>query len=184
MFSSAVEQALCAALEAHAGQVRRGSDVPYAVHPLHAALIVARWGFDDETIQAALLHDVVEDNPAWTAERVRREFGEDVASIVLELTEDKSRSWEERKEHAIAAIPALSPRACAVKAADKLHNLSTLARALHGAPDAGQVWARFKGGRERTLQKDRRLVAALSERLGGAPAGELLKALQAVEEAA
>ena len=183
MFSAAVERALCAALEAHAGQVRKGSGVPYAVHPLHAALIVARWGFDDETIQAALLHDVVEDCPGWTADRLHAEFGPEVASVVLELTEDKRLPWEERKERAIAAVPELSQRACAVKAADKLHNLFTLARALEGTSDAGDVWARFKGGRDRTLAKDRRLVAALAQRLGVEPARELAQALRAVETA-
>jgi (p)ppGpp synthase/HD superfamily hydrolase len=184
MFTPAVERALCVSLEAHAGQCRKGSDVPYAVHPLHVALIVARWGCDDETIQAALLHDVVEDCPQWGAERIRAEFGEDVLSVVLELTEDKGLSWEERKEHAIESIPGLSARACAVKAADKLHNLFTLAGALAGASDPALVWARFKGGRERTLAKDRRLVAALAGRLSPDPARELSRALAAVEAAA
>ena len=184
MFNADIERALRVTLEAHAGQTRKGSDAPYAVHPLHAALIVARWGFDDETIQAALLHDVVEDCADWSAERVQAEFGPTVASVVLELTEDKSLPWEERKERAIASIPALSERACAVKAADKLHNLFTLARALEDAPDAGPVWARFNGGRDRTLAKDRRLVAALARRLGDVPARDLTRALHAIEAAA
>jgi (p)ppGpp synthase/HD superfamily hydrolase len=184
MFTPAVERALCVALEAHSGQRRKGSDAPYAVHPLHVALIVARWGCDDETIQAALLHDVVEDCPAWNAERMLAEFGPEVTSVVLELTEEKGLSWEERKEHAIASIPELSERACAVKAADKLHNLFTLAGALAGTSDAALVWAAFKGGRERTLAKDRRLVAALAGRLSPEPARELSRALAAVEAAA
>jgi (p)ppGpp synthase/HD superfamily hydrolase len=181
MYVRGVERALAVALEAHAGQTRKGSRAPYAIHPLHVALIAARWGCDDETLQAALLHDVVEDCPEWPAERLRAEFGPAVAAIVLELTEDKRRSWEERKERAIAAVPTLSERACVVKAADKLHNLATLVEALEHASDRDVVWSRFNGGRARTLAKDRRLVAALARRLPAASARELEQSLAALE---
>ncbi len=71
MFSPDVERALRMAQEAHSGQKRKGDgSVPYIVHPIHAALILARAGADEITILAGVLHDVVEDCEEWTLERV------------------------------------------------------------------------------------------------------------------
>src|SRR5262245_12532261 len=97
MYSEGLEHALRAAEAAHRGQMRKGSDVPYVTHPIHCSILLARLGYSDAVLQAALLHDVVEDCDGWTIARVEREFGPDVASIVAELTEDKTKSWEERK---------------------------------------------------------------------------------------
>jgi len=187
MFSPIVERALAVALEAHSGQMRKGSNVPYSVHPLHVALIAARWDGDEATIAAALLHDVVEDCPEWTLAELDERFGAEIADVVRQLTEDKAGTWEERKEHAIASIPRLTDRACVVKAADKLHNLESLAAALRAARaetgGTNAVWARFKGGRERTLVKDRRLLDALTARVPARIADELSRALADVEAA-
>ena len=78
------------ALAAHEGQTRKGSSTPYIVHPLHVATMLARAGADEETIQAGVLHDVVEDCEGWTLERLEDEFGPRVREIVAHLTEDKS----------------------------------------------------------------------------------------------
>lgn len=185
MFSAALERALRVAFEAHAGQTRKGREsVPYATHSAHVALILARRGADETALAAALLHDVAEDCPAWSVARIEREFGADVAGVVAELTEDKSRSWEERKRHQVEVVPALSPRALLVEAADKLHNLRTLAADLAGAQDRELVWRRFRGGRERTLAISRELVTALGARLPADFARELGAALDELECAA
>jgi (p)ppGpp synthase/HD superfamily hydrolase len=182
MFNGVVEQALAVTLDAHRGQRRKGSDTPYSVHPLHVALIVAQWGGDAEAIAAALLHDVVEDCQEWTLAELGERFGAAVAEVVGQLTEDKSLAWEQRKEHGIASIPTLSERACVVKAADKLHNLESLAAALHAQNgDADPVWARFNGGRERTLAMDHRLVEALAARVPARVAADLRRALNEIE---
>lgn len=174
MFSEGIERALRAAFAAHEGQLRKGADpVPYATHPVHAALIVARLGGDDETIQAAILHDVVEDCADWTLERVALEFGARVAAIVADLTEDKSKGWEERKQHAVDHAPRMRADAALVKAADKLHNLRTLLHELERATDSSAVWSRFRGGPERTLATARALVAALVPRVDARLAREL-----------
>lgn len=181
MYSAAIERALRAAVAAHAGQTRKGEpDVPYIVHPMHVALMLSRLGMDEEVIQSALLHDVVEDCPGWTLARVEREFGPRVAAIVGELTEDKSKSWDERKRRAIEHVPHLSPQAASIKAADKLHNLQSLAAALRTAADPEVVWKRFNGGRERTLAMSRELVAALTLRIDARLARALRAALQSV----
>jgi len=174
MFSYGVERALNVALDAHAGQFRKGSDAPYAVHPLHVAVLLARLNADDEVIQAGLLHDIVEDCEDWTLERLSADFGARVAGIVAEVTEDKTRSWIERKEHAIAHVSELSEDALLVKACDKLHNLESLARALADADSQADVWQRFTGGRERTIDTSTRLVDELEPRVD-AKLGRMLR---------
>lgn len=185
MFSAALERALRVAFEAHAGQTRKGLErVPYATHSAHVALILARTGADEITLAAALLHDVAEDCPGWSVARLEREFGSEVARVVGELTEDKSLTWEQRKRHQVECVPQLSERALRVKAADKLHNLRTLAADLARAGDRELVWGRFHGGRERTLALSRELVVALAARLPEEFARELGAALDELERAA
>jgi myo-inositol-1(or 4)-monophosphatase len=166
VYSQGIERALRAAHAAHDGQLRKGRErTPYVVHPVHAALILARLGADEETIQAAILHDVVEDVPGWTLARVGAEFTPRVMRIVADLTEDKSKSWEQRKRWAVEHASHMLPEAALVKAADKLHNLECLAGDLESAEDRGSVWAHFKGGRERTLALASELVDALAPRI-------------------
>lgn len=166
MFSHSVERALRAALLAHADQTRKGPDnTPYAVHPAHMALMLERAGFHETVVQAALLHDVVEDCDDWSGERLESEFGPGVASLVAELTEDKTLSWEVRKARIAESIPRMSADAAAIKAVDKLHNLEGLRNSLEEAEDPSAVWRHFKGGCERTLEMDARVVEALEKRV-------------------
>jgi (p)ppGpp synthase/HD superfamily hydrolase len=181
MFEPRIEQALRVALEAHGGQLRRAGELPYVVHPLHVALLLERLGADAATVQAGLLHDVVEDCPAWTLDRLRVDFGDDVASIVAELTEDKALPWAERKRLAIEGVACLSPGAVLVKGCDKLHNLGSLVAALRDAADRDALWERFRGGRAGTLATARALVEALSLRLVDPLAGALRQSLGELE---
>lgn len=156
----------------------------YSVHPIHMAMILVRIDVRDELVQAALLHDVVEDCEGWTFDRVRDDFGEEVAAIVAELTEDKSKTWEERKRWAIEHIAEMRDDGVIVKAADKLHNLESLAAQLAETTDTEDVWKHFTGGKERTLAMDRELVAALQARVPAALSVLLGEALRRVEEQA
>jgi (p)ppGpp synthase/HD superfamily hydrolase len=182
MYSEGVERALRAAEAAHRGQVRKGSDVPYVTHPIHCAIMLARLGYPETVLQAALLHDVVEDCDGWTIARVEREFGGNVASIVAELTEDKTKSWEQRKRAQVEHAASMSAEALAVKAADKLHNLRTLRADLDAARDPREVWQRFTAGRDRTLAMSRALVDALAPRVEPRLARELEEALSSLEK--
>jgi len=177
-----IERALRVAERAHRGQSRKCSeDVPYVLHPIHCAISLARLGCEPHVIQAAILHDVVEDCDGWTIERVRREFGERVASIVAELTEDKSLTWAQRKQWQIDHVSSMSSDALTVKAADKIHNLRTLCADLRDAADRSTVWARFRGGRERTTAMSRALVDALAPRVSRELADGLRAAIEALE---
>jgi len=111
----------------HAEQKRKGTGLPYIIHPIGVADILANEaGVDDVTVlQAALLHDVVEDT-GTSIEEVHELFGIDVATIVAEVTDDKTLGKAERKRQQIAHAASASHGAKLVKLADKLYNLRDL----------------------------------------------------------
>ena len=92
LFSAGVEAALRASLLAHEGQTRKGDATPYITHPFHVALLLARSGADDVTIQAGLLHDVVEDCEGWTPERVAAVLARRCCGLTLFRCEVRSAS--------------------------------------------------------------------------------------------
>lgn len=121
------EKALKFAVKAHEGQVRKSDpDKPMIIHPINVGHILKSYGFDDNVIVAGYLHDVIEDTK-YCYEDIKKLFGDDVASLVLEASErDKSLSWEERKTETIDRVKSLDMRHKAVIAADKISNLEDL----------------------------------------------------------
>lgn len=165
LYTPETERALRVAFEAHEGQTRKGTGLPYVTHPVHVAMLAARAGADSITIQAALLHDVVEDCDGWTMERLASEFGSEVAAVVEPLTEVKGPSWEERKLAALARVPTMCARAAAVKACDKTHNMRSLVHQLGEAATPADAWKPFSRGPEQTIDMAERLVEAVEARL-------------------
>ena len=101
-----VSKAIIFATKAHDGMRRKDGELPYIVHPLEAAVIVASMTSDQEVISAALLHDVIED-AGITIEEVYNEFGERVKFLVQAETENKREhlpadsTWRIRKEESL-----------------------------------------------------------------------------------
>ena len=127
-------EAAAFAADKHRRQRRKDAEAsPYINHPLALADILAREGSisDARVIAAALLHDTVEDTETSIAELESR-FGEDVAAIVAEVTDDKSLPKDERKRLQVVKARSKSREAKLVKLADKIANL----RDLHSAPPA------------------------------------------------
>jgi GTP diphosphokinase / guanosine-3',5'-bis(diphosphate) 3'-diphosphatase len=110
----------------HAAQRRKGEAAePYVNHLLEVAHLVAESGADSATVTAALLHDSVEDT-ATTREELVAEFGEAVAAMVMEVTDDKSLPKAERKRLQVERAPHKSAAAQAIKIADKISNLRSI----------------------------------------------------------
>src|SRR5690242_11332498 len=115
------------AAEAHEGQQRRSGE-DFVLHPWGAAKICAQLHLDDETIAAALLHDVVEDT-AVALEDVRTEFGDEIAKLVEGVTkltrvQFQSREQAEAENYRKLIIAmAEDVRVIVIKLADRLHNL-------------------------------------------------------------
>lgn len=112
------------AAERHKYQRRRGCDrLPYINHPIKVANLLIEIGCGDSNlIVSALLHDVLEDTGA-TTEEIRELFGTEVLNTVLELTDDMSLPYAERKRLQIEKAPSLSEEAKKIKIADKLCNI-------------------------------------------------------------
>ncbi|XP_066962953.1 guanosine-3',5'-bis(diphosphate) 3'-pyrophosphohydrolase MESH1 [Macrobrachium rosenbergii] len=113
----------------HKNQRRKDPEkTPYINHPIGVAHILIEGGVQDPAvIQAALLHDTVEDTDT-TNDELKEVFGPKVAGIVAEVTDDKSLDKQERKKLQIVHAASSSPEAKLVKLADKLYNLRDLDR--------------------------------------------------------
>ncbi len=163
-----VESALHYAARAHRLQVRKGSDVPYIVHPLGVMLILLEAGErDPQVLAAALLHDTVEDTGVTLAE-LTQHFGAEVAAIVAGCSEpDKNDTWEARKAHTVAHLRTAPHPVLLVAAADKLHNLRSI-QADH-AVLGETVWDKFKRGRDQTGWYYRAVTTSLQTALPSHP---------------
>src|SRR5207237_3593873 len=134
-----IDRALEMAAEAHEGQFRKGTEIPYISHPAAVGLMLAKAGCSDDVVAAGILHDTVEDTYV-TLEQIRQAFGERVAAIVEGCSEpDKTAPWEERKRHTLQYLRTALWEVRLVACAGKLHNLSTIARQA-GSFGAGD-WA-------------------------------------------
>lgn len=103
--------------------IRKVSKEPYWVHPEGVAKIVMEHGGSDVEIKAAFAHDVLEDT-GESYEDMEEKFGEKVASIVKEVTNDKFEIAKIGKERYISEeLCRLSPEALTVKLADMLYNM-------------------------------------------------------------
>lgn len=120
--STLVRDALNYAREAHAGQTRKDGRTPYLFHPVRVFNILRRAHVCHEHyLAAALLHDTVEDCGTEPAD-LRAWFGPEVASLVLEVTDEPGPSAL-RKQRQLERAPRLSYGATAIKLADKAANL-------------------------------------------------------------
>ncbi|RLL42069.1 bifunctional (p)ppGpp synthetase/guanosine-3',5'-bis(diphosphate) 3'-pyrophosphohydrolase [Oceanobacillus piezotolerans] len=140
------EKAKAFAIKAHFGQTRKNSNAPYITHPIRVAERLQQAGFRDELVSAGYLHDVAEDTP-YTLEDIKKEFGPEVARIVAAHTEDKSKSWQERKQHTINTIKEADKEIKYLIIADKLDNLLGLEKDL--AEQGDRVWEKFNAGPEK-----------------------------------
>lgn len=111
----------------HEHQRRKNTDsTPYINHPLGVAFILSQYGVTHlPTLQAAILHDTVEDTDTTLGE-IRDEFGAEVSRIVDECTDPPYTASAERKALQIKTAPHKSKEAHQVKLGDKLHNLRSI----------------------------------------------------------
>lgn len=122
---SAIFKALNFSAERHRMQRRKDHDeTPYINHPISVAEMIVNTGgvSDTNTIIAALLHDTIED-VGVTAKELRQMFGDEVASLVQEVTDDKSLPKAERKRLQVEHASHKSSKAKLIKIADKISNV-------------------------------------------------------------
>jgi GTP pyrophosphokinase len=176
-------EAMRYAADAHAGQLRKGTTVPYFGHLMGVASIVLDDGGDEDEAIAALLHDTVED--AGGRDRlddIRARYGEKVARIVEACTDSwdtPKKPWIERKREYVEHARHLKADEMRVSAADKVHNAYAILRdvRLHG----DTVWDRFSAGAADVLWYYEALVRAYREAGGGPLVEELARIVRGIE---
>ena len=155
------------AAEAHAGQRRSADRRPYIHHPERVAVLVAGEGGDDAMVAASLLHDVIEDTEIEN-DRIERDFGPDVASLVAAMTNDPTiDDYEARKRALRDRVREAGERVVLIYAADKLANLRDMRSLYANVGDAAA--GRFKAPidvRLRLWRRDAEMVARLMPGLG------------------
>ncbi len=130
MYTYKVEQAIKAAALLHQDQLRKGAvPLPYVTHLVAVMLIVRDYTDAEATLVAALLHDTLEDTD-YSAEELKADFGDEVANIVLTLTEperdgEKKTPWLEVKKIYAQQLKRGPKEAVVIAAADKAHNFRT-----------------------------------------------------------
>lgn len=138
-----IHQAIHFATKAHEGQVRKVTGTPFIFHPLAVGCLLNDAGEDADTIIAGILHDTVEDTDV-TLDDIRERFGEHIANLVAGVTENKTLSWERRKEATIDELQTAAEKVCIVTCADKIHNLQV---SMDGIKEEGEdFFVHFKRG--------------------------------------
>jgi (p)ppGpp synthase/HD superfamily hydrolase len=136
-----IDEAIEFAAKAHEGQFRKGTKRPYIVHPVEVADIVSTMTTDEEIISAAVLHDTIEDCTDVTEEILEKKFGKRVAFMVAQESEDKSRTWKERKGATIQHLKVAPREVKMIGLADKLSNMRDINRDYPILGD--ELWKRF-----------------------------------------
>jgi (p)ppGpp synthase/HD superfamily hydrolase len=181
IYSPTLYDAIELAARAHHHQVRKGTEIPYIVHPLAVANLLIRVNSPEPLVIAGLLHDVIEDTPV-TIQDILAGFGPEVAELVTALSEpDKKASWEDRKTHTIEYLEKKASDAVVLVAlADKLDNIRAIREGLES--DGERFWARFNRPREKQRWYYERLAAAFATKVSRQPALRLLAAFKAEVE--
>lgn len=174
-YSDDINHAFAFAAKHHDRQVRKGTKLPYLTHPANVAVILTRYGRDEKTVVAGILHDVVEDcvRDGYTREmleqRIGDKFGADVLASVLGVTYRRMNdsgvelSRDDRKQDYLDRLAGADEVSLWVCAADKVHNANSILADLRRTEDHDTVWSRFNGGRAATGKWYRNVLERLTE---------------------
>ena len=174
-YSDRINHALAFAAKHHDRQVRKGTRLPYLTHPANVAIILTRYGQDDDTVVAGILHDFIEDcvrenySMEMLTQRVADKFGMTVLETVLAIsrrnTDDSGieLSSDEKRDDYLERLGRADERARWVYAADRLHHACTLVADLKRTIDPNTVWGRFIAGKGGTVRWYRRSYERLRE---------------------
>ena len=176
------DEALTLAARVHAGDVRKGTQIPYVAHLLGVcALVLADGGDEDEGI-AGLLHDTLEDHPDLISRhQLEDRFGARVRRLVEGCTDTPADyrggpkpPWCERKLHYLEHLRDAPPDELRVSLADKVDNARAIAADYRLLGEA--LWSRFSVGSRDQLWYYRSLVEVIGT---ARPPGRLLGLLDA-----
>jgi (p)ppGpp synthase/HD superfamily hydrolase len=174
-YSDRINHALAFAAKFHDQQVRRGTRLPYATHGPNVAIILTRYGMDDDCVIAGILHNVIADyvldglGTEQIEDRIGEKFGSSVIATVISIVERREDSegielsQDERKQDLLERLAHANVSALWVCAADKLHMCASLLADLRRTEFPEMVWERQPNGREQVLRMYREVHSRLRE---------------------
>lgn len=162
MMLDLIDKALRFAAKAHHGHFRKNdSTLPYIIHPTMTGFYLMKYDFPEHVIAAAILHDTVEDTKVRLRD-IKKEFGDEIHRLVAACSENKVKSWEERKQSQLDEIRHADIDILAIKCADKLHNITDSAKDYEHLGD--RVWDQLNRGKEKQKWYYKGLVSAFESR--------------------
>lgn len=196
-YSELLEKAVRTADRVHKGQTRKGQGrkLPYTTHLFAVANILARYGEDQNTIIAGLLHDSIEDGKdeegtPYSEASLREEFGSEIADIVMGVTEDmelklnpdKSGTWRERKNLYLKHLKdSANKAALVISCADKIHNLGCILEGCSEQKTASCFWAEFNATPKDIIWYNKSVLEIVKERLDHCIVDELESLISQLE---
>jgi len=194
-YSDAINHAFAFAAKHHDRQVRKGTKLPYFTQPANIAVILTRYGCDERSVVAGILHDVVQDSVREGStremldQRIGEKFGADALSLLLAVVQRRmdddgvELSSDDMKSDYLERLASAPRSALWVTAAEKLHNANSLLSDLRRTVDPDSVWSRTSGGRAVVVEWYRDVVDRLVEIGFTEPiTDELHKAVTALEK--
>lgn len=174
-----LEEAVRFAAERHEGSTRKGTDLPYLLHPIETVQILASMDADVNLLAAGILHDTLEDTDTTLLELLDR-FGPDVAALVNSHTEDKRKTWYMRKLHTIQELSKAGRRQKLLIMADKTANLRSMCSDYRKVGE--KLWSRFNAPREYQAWYCRKMLDGLSGMEHDPAAAEIYREMKALCE--
>lgn len=178
---SNVVKAFIIAFNAHLGAFRKGTQIPYIVHPFDVASILFKNGASETVVVAGLLHDVVEDTEVELGV-IKKMFGSEVTELVKDASEPKEmrtspdnrkKTWSDRKRHTIDTITKAGFELKLLSCADKLSNIQDMINDYKRINEA--LWDRLSAPKEKQAWYYQSMVEALqtgSDNITNTPAFE------------
>jgi (p)ppGpp synthase/HD superfamily hydrolase len=162
------------AARAHSGQFRKGTRIPYIIHPFNVARILIEYGCKEEVVVAGFLHDTVEDTPV-TLDEIEQSFGKEVAALVQGASEPRhaTDTWEHRKEHTIEYLKTAPEDILLVASADKLDNILSIK--VEYAKIGESAFSRFNRGKDQQRWYYQSLAEVFLSRTEGEPGNSLFR---------
>lgn len=142
----------------HQNQKRKGTNIPYIVHPMEVMQILTSMQLSENIIIAGILHDTLEDTDT-TPEEIKKLFGDDILKIVQTESEDKTKSWKERKQTTIDELKNASFETAIVCFADKFSNVKSMY--CDKLEIGSKLWERFNAPKESIEWYYREIAGAL-----------------------
>lgn len=164
-YSDRINHAFAYAAKHHDQQVRKGTRLPYLTQPANVAIILTRYGRDEDTVVAGILYNVIEDcsREGWSLakleERVGSKFGNSVLNIALSVAERRidddgvELSHDDRKADYLSRLSLATEEGLWVAAAQSLHAASSILSDLQRTAFPETVWGRFSAGKEGTARQ-------------------------------